>query len=49
MLALYRRYPLQEFDEVGHVLSRLQRAFGDVEPFNHPMLADFEEDDGEAA
>ena len=45
LLALYARYPLPEFDEVGHVLNRLQRSYSNVEPFNHPLLADFEDDE----
>ena len=51
LLTLYRHYPLPEFDSVEQILSQLQQAFSDVAPFNHPMLAEFEDpdDDEEAA
>ena len=39
LLALYQHYLLPERDSVGQILSQLQQAFSDVEPFNHPMLA----------
>ena len=43
--------PALELDSVGQILSQLQQAFSDAEPFNHPMLAEFENpgDDEEAA
>ena len=45
LLALYAHYPLPEFDEVGRLLSGLQKTFGDVEPFNHEMLAALDDPD----
>ena len=42
--ALYRHYPLSEFDEVGHILNRLQQAYSNVEPFDHPLLAALDDD-----
>ena len=47
LLALYRHYPLPEFESVGQILTQLQQAYNDVEPFNHSLLAAL--DDEEAA
>lgn len=47
LLALYRHYPLPEFESVRQILTQLQRAYDDVEPFNHSLLAAL--DDEEAA
>jgi hypothetical protein len=50
LLALYQQYPLAEFAVVERVLTGLQRAYSDVEPFNHEMLAAMNDpDDKEAA
>ena len=49
MLTLYGHYPLPEFDAVGQILRQMQRAYGDVEPFNHPMLAALEPEDEDVA
>ena len=45
LLALYRHYPLREFESVGQILTQLQQAYSDVEPFDHPLLAAALEDD----
>jgi hypothetical protein len=42
LLAMYRRYPLPEFDAVWQVLTQMQRAYSDVTPFNRPLIAEFE-------
>jgi hypothetical protein len=50
LLALYRHYPLPEFESVRQILTQLQQAYSDVEPFNHPLLAcALIEDDDELA
>jgi len=41
LLAMYRRYPLPEFEAVRQVLTQLQRAYSDVTPFNRPLICDF--------
>jgi hypothetical protein len=49
LLTMYRSYPLPEFEAVRQILTQMQRAYSDVEPFNHPMRAemyiDADEDD----
>lgn len=45
LLALYRHYPLREFESVEQILTQLQQAYSDVEPFDHPLLAAALEDD----
>jgi 20S proteasome alpha/beta subunit len=47
LLALYQHYPLPELESVRQILSQLQQAYGDVDPFNHSLLAAL--DDEEAA
>jgi hypothetical protein len=42
---LYQQYPLPEFDAVEQILSQLQQAYRDVEPFNRRMLAAMDGDD----
>src|SRR5262245_56179941 len=51
LLALYRHYPLPEFESVRQILTQLQHAYADVEPFNHPLLATplWTDDDEDAA
>jgi hypothetical protein len=49
LLALYRHYPLPEFESVRQVLTQLQQAYSDVAPFNHPLLAALDDDDEDAA
>jgi predicted RNA binding protein YcfA (HicA-like mRNA interferase family) len=44
LLALYRQYPLPEFAVVERILTGLQHAYSDVEPFNHELLAAMDED-----
>ena len=39
LLALYRHYPLPEFESIRQILTQLQQAYSDVEPFDHPLLA----------
>jgi hypothetical protein len=47
LLALYRHYPLPEFESVRQILTQLQQAYSDVEPFNHPLLAALDDPDQE--
>jgi hypothetical protein len=50
LLALYRHYPLREFESVRQILTQLQQAYNDVEPFDHPLLvAALEDEDDEDA
>jgi hypothetical protein len=49
LLALYRQYPLPEFESVRQILSQMQQAYGDVAPFDHPLLAAMVDDDEDAA
>ena len=51
LLAMYRRYPLPELEAVRRVLTQMERAYRDVEPFNCPMVAaiDPEDDEDDAA
>jgi hypothetical protein len=44
LLAMYRRYPLPEFEAVRQVLTQMQRAYSDVTPFNRPLIAEFEDE-----
>ena len=39
LLALYRQYPLSEFESVRQILTQMQQAYGDVAPYHHPLLA----------
>jgi hypothetical protein len=39
LMALYRQYPLAEFESVRQILARMQQAYGDVAPFDHPLMA----------
>jgi hypothetical protein len=48
LLALYRHYPLPPFESVRQVLTQLQQAYGDVEPFNRPLLAALDNDEDAA-
>jgi hypothetical protein len=49
LLALYRHYPLREFEAIAQILTQMQQAYSNVEPFDHPLLAalDADEDDAE--
>jgi hypothetical protein len=47
LLALYRHYPLREFESVGQILTQMQRAYADVEPFYHPPHAALDDEDDE--
>jgi len=47
LLAMYRRYPLPEFAAICQILTQMQQGYGDVEPFNRPMLAAMDDDDEE--
>lgn len=49
LLALWRQYPLPEFEAVRQILDQMQRGYGDVEPFNHPLLAGLDDPDDEVA
>jgi hypothetical protein len=44
LFALYQHYPLPEFEAVRQVLTQLRQAYSDVEPFDHPMLAEMDEE-----
>jgi hypothetical protein len=48
LLALYRHYPLPELESVWQILTQLQQAYDDVEPFNHPLLAALDDDEDAA-
>jgi hypothetical protein len=37
LMALYQDYPLPELESVRQSLVQLQQAYGDAEPFNHPI------------
>jgi hypothetical protein len=45
LLALYRHYPLPEFESIRQILAQMQQAYSDVEPFDHPTFAPALEDD----
>jgi hypothetical protein len=45
LLALYQQYPLPEFESVRQILAQMQRAYSDVAPFDHPLLAAMHDDD----
>jgi hypothetical protein len=47
LLALSQHYPLPEFDSVRQILTQLQRAYSDVEPFYHPPLTALDDEDVE--
>jgi hypothetical protein len=47
LLALSQYYPLREFDSVRQILTQLQRAYSDVEPFYHPPLTALDDEDVE--
>jgi|SRR6478672_9529827 len=48
LVAVFRLYPLGELECVEQILTQLQQAYCDVEPFNHPTLAgDFEDPEDE--
>lgn len=46
LLALYRQYPLPEFESVRQILAQMQQAYGDVAPFDRPLLAAMDDDPG---
>ena len=40
LFALYRLYPLPEFESVRQILTQLRSAYSDAEPYNHPLFAE---------
>jgi hypothetical protein len=36
---LYSHYPIEELSAVRQILEQLRQSYRDVEPFDHPMLA----------
>jgi hypothetical protein len=49
LLALYRHYPLPEFESVRQILTQIQHAYSDDAPFDHPLLAAMDDPDDEDA
>jgi hypothetical protein len=48
LLALYRQYPLPEFESVRQILTQMQQAYSDVAPFDHPLPAALDDEDEDA-
>jgi hypothetical protein len=48
LLALYRQYPLPEFESVRQIPTQLQRAYSDVAPFDHSLSAALDDEDEDA-
>jgi hypothetical protein len=48
LLALYRQYPLPEFESVRQILTQLQQAYSDVAPFDHSFPAALDDEDEDA-
>jgi hypothetical protein len=46
LLALYQQYPLPEFESVRQLLTQMQQGYGDVAPYDHPLLAAMDDDPG---